>query len=102
MRAAAGAAQPWDITLGSFLTTLVSAVLAVVGNTGQREAEMNTLSGMGLTDCAAAFYGGDPVAGHGAQGRCLYLLYRGARGGIGLCIRTLPHVAAMMVAARIF
>ena len=31
MRAAAGAAQPWDITLGSFLTTLVSAVLAVVG-----------------------------------------------------------------------
>lgn len=26
----------------------------------------------------------------------------GARGGIGLCIRTLPHVAAMMVAARIF
>ena len=26
----------------------------------------------------------------------------GARGGIGLCIRTLPHIIAMMVAARIF
>lgn len=31
MRVAAGAQQPWDITLGSFLVTLVSAILAVIG-----------------------------------------------------------------------
>lgn len=31
LRAAAGAVQPWDVTLGSLLVTAVSAVLAVLG-----------------------------------------------------------------------